>query len=198
MNDHLGTPRDDVDVDVDVDAQAASAGPAGWQAVPAVRIYVAKGALTVEAARLKSAHARREGLGDWTLQIDAAPAQASPRSAGGRLARREFDWDRKISIQLQPDELLDWVAVLVGWQPEMKIAFHGTASNKRLALRAQEQGLYFDIRHGEQGVAAPASAAHRSALALQAAKVLKLNHVGLDASEILSVLRASRRSVQAP
>ncbi len=196
MNDHLRTPRDaGDDVDVGVDAQAASAG---WQAVPAVRIYVAKGALTVEAARLQSAHARREGLGDWTLQIDAAPVQASARSAGSRLARREFDWDRKISIQLQPDELLEWVAVLVGWQPEMKVAFHGTASNKRLALRAQEQGLYFDIRHGEQGVAAPASAAHRSALALQAAKVLKLNHAGLDASEILSVLRASRRPVQAP
>lgn len=197
MNDHLGTPQDAGD-DIDVDEQSSSAAPAGWQAVPAVRIYVAKGALTVEAARLKSAHARREGLGDWTLQIDAAPAQSSARGAGGRLARREFDWGRKISIQLQPDELLDWVAVLVGWQPEMKLAFHGTESNKRLALRAQEQGLYFDIRHGEQGVAAPASAAHRSALALQAAKVLKLNHVGLDASEILSVLRASRRSVQAP
>lgn len=70
-------------------------------------------------------------LGVRVVVIESA--QATPQ--GG------FDWDKKLSIQLTPEEMPEVIAALLGIVKEATFSNHGTDRNKTVTFRNQEGGL---------------------------------------------------------
>jgi hypothetical protein len=100
----------------EVEVQSAPAG------VKEHHVYGGKGAIC-----FTTAMARENRYA--TLRVEGA-ANKGPRS---------YAWDKKVSIQLSKTELLDLLAVMQGWVPEMSLVSHGTDKDKSLSIKRQEE-----------------------------------------------------------
>jgi hypothetical protein len=94
-----------------------------------LRLYGKSAAHTLEV----TAH-RRGGdfLGVHVVSIDSAPALAS---GGG------YAWERKLVLQLTPEEMPGLIATLMGITPSVRFGHHGADRSKFIEVRRQEGGL---------------------------------------------------------
>jgi hypothetical protein len=70
-------------------------------------------------------------LGSHVVTFESAKAQA-----GG-----SYDWARKLTFQLTPEEMPAAIAVLMNIQPSVRFEYHGKTRDKFLELRWQDSGL---------------------------------------------------------
>jgi hypothetical protein len=112
----------------------ALAGPVSASNAPdeprlRLRLYGKSAAHTLEV----TAH-RRGGdfLGVHVVSIDSAPALAS---GGG------YAWERKLVLQLTPEEMPGLIATLMGITPSVRFGHHGADRSKFIEVRRQEGGL---------------------------------------------------------
>ena len=117
-------------------APGAPAGPASASARAAppsgrlrLRLFGQSAAHTLEV----TSH-RRGGdfLGAHVVSIDSAPALAA--GAG-------YDWARKLTLQLTPEEMPAVLAVLMGLAPAVRFDHHGAGRDKFFEVRRQQGGL---------------------------------------------------------
>lgn len=158
--------------------------PAGRRlaALPKARAFSTKAALVLELDHLRDRDApdedgRRDGQS--TVRVEATRGSRE----GG------YDWARKIAIQLTAAELPGFVATVMGWRAEFKVTNHGSHRNKSMRVANQPQGLYFDLREGEHGVAVPVAAGDQFALAMVCCEALARNHPGPGVAAALDVIR---------
>jgi len=115
-------------------APGAPAGPASAKAAPPsgrlrLRLFGQSAAHTLEV----TSH-RRGGdfLGAHVVSIDSAPALGA--GAG-------YDWARKLTLQLTPEEMPAVLAVLMGLAPAVRFGHHGAGRDKFFEVRRQQGGL---------------------------------------------------------
>jgi hypothetical protein len=95
---------------------------------PRLKLYGKTAAHTVEIGP----HRRGEDfLGSHVVTFESAKAQA-----GG-----SYDWARKLTFQLTPEEMPAAIAVLMNIQPSVRFEYHGKTRDKFLELRWQNSGL---------------------------------------------------------
>ncbi len=58
-----------------------------------------------------------------------------------RATKEGFDWSKKLTFQLTPEEMPEVIAVLLGIRQEATFNNHGTDRNKGLSFRNQDDGL---------------------------------------------------------
>jgi hypothetical protein len=112
----------------------ALAGPTSAAAAPheprlRLRLFGKAAAHTLEV----TPH-RRGGdfLGAHVVSIDSAHALGS--GAG-------YDWERKLVLQLTPEEMPAVIATLMGLTPSVRFGHHGAGRDKFIEVRRQEGGL---------------------------------------------------------
>jgi len=116
-----------------IPASAKPAPPAGR-----LRLFGKSAAHTLEV----SAHRRGSDFsGVHVVSIDSAPAL--PAGAG-------YDWARKLTLQLTPEEMPAVLAVLMGLAPAVRFAHHGPKRDKFFEVRRQASSLV--IVTGQQAV----------------------------------------------
>jgi hypothetical protein len=71
-------------------------------------------------------------LGVHVVSLDSAPALAS---GGG------YAWERKLVLQLTPEEMPAVIATLMGLMPSVRFGHHGAERDKFIEVRRQEGGL---------------------------------------------------------
>ena len=77
-------------------------------------------------------------MGTHVVSIDSAAAHSTngTQSTGGTYA-----WERKLVIQLTPEEMPTIVATLMGLTPSARFTNHGADKSKFIEVRRQEGGL---------------------------------------------------------
>jgi hypothetical protein len=131
------------------------------------RVFAAKTAVVFEHAHTKEGRA--------CLQIESASRESITQG---------FDWQKKIILQLNDSELMQLLAVLKNWQPQLEISNHGQALDKRLTFRKQAGGGYFiSVRQGSIARAMPVPPFEAFRLISLALRVLLENepHMNVDA-----------------
>ena len=95
---------------------------------------------------------RRGGdfLGVHVVSIDSAPALGS--GVG-------YAWERKLVIQLTPEEMPAVIATLMGLTPSVRFGHHGADRSKFVELRRQESGLVLVTGEHALSYAVPVPAA---------------------------------------
>lgn len=112
----------------------ASAGASGIEEMegsnlrqrPKVHVYGTSAALCFELDYLRDLRAQEQRA---TLIVEAAAATST----------NQYDWQRKISIQLGARELPQLVACMMGWSLVWTAKGHGFGHDKALTVRNQEQ-----------------------------------------------------------
>ena len=114
----------------------------------------------------------------------------------GAMARgvRDYDWDKKISIQLTQQELPHVAAVLFSWVQGCEYKNHGPAKNKGFKLTVQkkgnETGLFVNIMEANKPLCAiPVSAVDLFYLRNLAMEQLAKHNPTLDSNTLLSSLK---------
>jgi len=161
--------------------------------LPKVRAFSAQAALVVEWSRVRSERSASLGFGAQTLNLEFARSrrEAQTGNAPGSWKRR-YAWDEKVVVQLSPQELLSFTAVVLGWQESMSVRFHGAQNNRGFEMkRNSDGGLYLALKSQDPLLPMPVARAERSAIALLCVKVLAANHPEMDASLLLEVLRST-------
>jgi hypothetical protein len=168
------------------------------RALPKVRAFAAGAAFVAEMVQVRSSAAADLGLGANTLNLEFAPLQTRPamdRSQGerpsGRPTRR-YDWQRKLVLQLTPQELVLFTATVLGWQSILELRFHGNAHDRGVLVRHnQDGGLFLSGNAPGRSLPVPLPPPERTALGLLCAKVHAANHPELSAGDALSLMRAT-------
>lgn len=131
--------------------RTAAAAPALAPAAPieppyySFKIFGSSAALCVSEARTRSTN-------QHTIQIEGALALG-----GG--ARREFDWQNKIIVQLTVQEAYQALALFENLIPSMKFDGHGRAHDKSLHIDFQDAHYFVRvIQRGRAAVALPVRA----------------------------------------
>lgn len=126
-------------------------------------IYASSNAATFEFTTAKD--------GQAVLQVEAAQ-----KGQGGG-----YDWSRKIILQLKESETMQVLAVLRGWLERLEVANHGTARDKRLTLKRQDQGPGFllNVRQGGEARAVPIPPFECHRIIAMALQVLQTNNPSL-------------------
>lgn len=144
---------------------------------PSIHIYGQKAALTVEADRNRR--------GAPTIAVDAALA----RGGGG------YDWNDKLRLQLTPNELVEFSAVLVGVLDSCEFKNRGDAGDKALAIKRQADnpGYPFFIRviaQGQSPRAVPVTSSDAFWVVGLCLAQLRAVYPWMDQSDPISLLRA--------
>ena len=107
-----------------------------------VHVYGGRGALCFEADQTRA--------GEKTIAIDAAPS----------IATKQYDWKKKLRLQLTTAELPVVTLVLLGKLPGCEFKNHGAQSDKGFSMENQEDKVFVRLFGGNnQGaVAVPVSA----------------------------------------
>lgn len=130
-------------------ANRTPAAPAPVPAAPIVppyysfKIFGSGAALCISEARTRSSN-------QHTIQIEGALA------LGGGGARREFDWQNKIIVQLTVQEAYQALALFENMVPRVKFDGHGRAHDKSLHIEFQESRYFAKlIQRGRSPVSVP-------------------------------------------
>ena len=114
-------------------ASSAAAAPHEPRLRLRLRLFGKAAAHTLEV----TAHRRcGDFMGVHVVSIDSAHAHAHALGAGGGHA-----WERKLVLQLTPEEMPAVVATLMGLTPSVHFGHHGAGRDKFIEVRRQEGGL---------------------------------------------------------
>jgi len=114
--------------------------PAPESKADGFHIYGGKAALTVEPGENRN--------GKPVVFIDAAPA----------IAERKYDWEQKIRLMLTPSEVVNVLAVALGYIPSAEFKNHGEDSDKWFVVENQKKNLFIKVGQGKTLRAVPVSA----------------------------------------
>ncbi|WP_041390659.1 hypothetical protein [Polaromonas sp. JS666] len=121
-------PRQNHGADVGDGEEEIDTSPPAQGERTRLKLYGRAAAHTVEIGP----HRRGEDfLGSHVVTFESAKAQP-----GGT-----YDWARKLTFQLTPEEMPAAIAVLMNIQPSVRFEYHGKARDKFLELRWQGSGL---------------------------------------------------------
>ena len=86
---------------------------------------------------------RRGGdfLGTHVVSIDSAAAYGTQSAQSTQITNGTYAWERKLVIQLTPEEMPAIVATLMGITPSARFGNHGADKSKFIEVRRQEGGL---------------------------------------------------------
>ena len=108
---------------------AAKAEPGPHKDRLRLRLFGKAAAHTLEV----TAHRRGDDfMGAQVVSIDSAHALSSGEG---------YDWARKLTLQLTPEEMPGLIATLMGLTPSVRFGHHGLRRDKFLEVRRQEGGL---------------------------------------------------------
>ena len=128
---------------------------------------------------------RRGGdfMGTHVVSIDSAAAHVT----GGTYA-----WERKLVIQLTPEEMPAIVATLMGLTPSARFGNHGADKSKFIEVRRQEGGLVIVTgdKAGSYSVPVPTRTAYYVLDLFCRAMSMSQNGPGRSVSDILALVRA--------
>lgn len=96
---------------------------------PQARVYAGKAALCLEPTASKQR--------DPTIRIEMAPADPQ--------RQKVYVWQKKLGFQLMRKELLEILAVLMGWAPRAEFKFHGPTKGKWLKIENQDGKVYISM-----------------------------------------------------
>lgn len=119
-----------------------------WHGPAKVKVFGKKAGLTFELGRTRTSQTHPGGR--HTVSIDAAPSLGDV-----------YDWSHKIQLQLSPEELLQVLAVLMGYLGSFEAVGHGPEHNKRITVRPQTlpspPGFLFMVAQGSRTLLVPAT-----------------------------------------
>lgn len=166
-----------VNGDANAEHRDTPSEPGRW---PSIHVYGRKAALTIEA------DSNRRGRA--TIAIDAAGARGDG----------QFDWGNKIRVQLTPNELVDFTAVLLGAIDRCLFENRGDNAEKGLSLDRQDEGheARFFLRvfaRGARPCAVPVSAADALWVLGLCMRQLRSSHPWMDQPDMEALVRAAYR-----
>jgi hypothetical protein len=128
---------------------------------------------------------RRGGdyLGVHVVSIDSAHALGS---GGG------YAWERKLVIQLTPEEMPAAIAVLMNLSPSARFGQHGVERDKFVELRRQADGLVVVTGQGSSVYAVPVRPAAVYYLLGLFARAMARGMPGAGLAEVLALVKASQ------
>lgn len=136
-----------------------------------VKVFARSGGLTIEACMNEKQTLHTANF-DLARRIDA----------------NSIDWPRKITIQLDANELVEVIQVLLGKRASLEIKFHGKEKNKSLRFVHQHTHVYIAAQEGEQHASLPLGSGDVYQAVLLLVRQLAANTPGLDVSSALSVM----------
>lgn len=171
-------------VDIDAFPAAFTAAPGAAMAGQGegrlrLRLFGKAAAHTLEA----TPH-RRAGdfLGVHVVSIDSAHAL----SAGGG-----YDWQRKLVLQLTPEEMPAVISTLIGITPSVRFCHHGADRSKFVELRRQEGGLVLITGEHAAIYSAPVPTATIYYMLDLFCRAMCMDGSGRSASDILALVKAA-------
>ena len=122
-------------------------------------------------------------MGTHVVSIDSAAAHGM----GGTYA-----WERKLVIQLTPEEMPAILATLMGITPSARFSNHGADKSKFIEVRRQEGGLLIVTgdKAGSYSVPVPTRTAYYVLDLFCRAMAMTNDGPGRSASDILALVRA--------
>ena len=122
-------------------------------------------------------------MGTHVVSIDSAAAHGT----GGTCA-----WERKLVVQLTPEEMPAIVATLMGLTPSARFGNHGADKSKFIEVHRQEDGLVIVTgdKASSYSVPVPTRTAYYVLDLLCRAMAMSQNGPGRSASDILVLVRA--------
>lgn len=127
---------------------------------------------------------RRAGdfLGVHVVSIDSAHAL----SAGGG-----YDWQRKLVLQLTPEEMPAVIATLIGITPSVRFGHHGADRSKFLEVRRQDCGLVLVTGEHAAVYSVPVPTATLYYLLDLFCRAMSMDGSGRSVSDILALVKAA-------
>ena len=128
---------------------------------------------------------RRGGdyLGVHVVSIDSAHALGS---GGG------YAWERKLVLQLTPEEMPAAIAVLMNLSPSARFSQHGAEHDKFFELRRQADGLVVVTGQGGSVYAVPVRPAAAYYLLSLFARAMAMGLTGAGLADVLALMKASQ------
>ncbi|MGI4890871.1 MAG: hypothetical protein ACRYGJ_17550 [Janthinobacterium lividum] len=149
------------------------------------KIFGSAAALCVSEARTRSSN-------QHTIQVEGAQA------LGGGGARREFDWENKIIIQLTVQEAYLTLALFENLIPSVRFDGHGRTHDKSLHIDFQDSHYFVRvIQRGRAAVALPVTAVDAIRIVALLYKQLLANDKHLRIDDIRALV-ARMASIIAP
>ena len=146
---------------------------------PQLKLYGKEAAHTLESGP----HGRGAGfMGAHVVTIESA--RAFP--GGG------YDWGRKLSVQLTPEEMPAAIAVLMNLAESVRFAQHGARRDKFIELRRQAGGLVVVTGQGGSVYAVPVKLGALYYLLALFARAMAQGLPGPSPAEVLALVRASQ------
>jgi len=129
-----------------------------------------------------SAH-RRGGdfMGVHVVSIDSAPALGS--GAG-------YVWERKLVIQLTPEEMPAVIATLMGLTPSVRFGHHGANRDKFVEVRRQESGLVIVTGENALSYAVPVPAATACYVLDLFCRAMAMAAPGRSAADVIMLVKS--------
>jgi len=124
-------------------------------------------------------------MGVQVVTIESARALGSGESGG-------YDWGRKLTVQLTPEEMPGAVAVLMNLFPSVRFSQHGAARDKFVELRRQDGGMVFVTGQGNAVYAVPVKTGQLYYLLGLFARAMAQGLPGGSVAEVLSLVKASQ------
>lgn len=82
----------------------------------------------------------------WSTDTSRAGLHTVRIEAAGSVGTRQYDWQRKISVQLSEREMVLVLAVLMGWLTKFEGKGHGEGGSKWFSLERQEDCVFLLLR----------------------------------------------------
>jgi len=138
-----------------------------------VKVYGGKSALTIEEDITQ---------GEFhTVAIDAAMATGP----------RQYDWGKKIRIQLTRQELPATLAVMLGFNRSVEFKNHGTENNKGFSFEDQGDKVFGKVFSPDGVRALPITPEDKFYIAMIMARQLAKNYQGNSVTDIINILRST-------
>ena len=153
------------------------------QLQPKLRLFGKSAAHTLEVT-----DHRRGGdfMGTHVVSIDSAAAHGTHSTSG------TYAWERKLVIQLTPEEMPAIVATLMGITPSTRFGNHGADKSKFIEVRRQEGGLVIVTgdKAASYSVPVPTRTAYYVLDLFCRAMAMTNDGPGRSASDVLALVRA--------
>lgn len=168
---------------------------------PGIHVFGATAAIKFELDEVKRPHEKGRG---HTVRLEGAKRRHGNAStleddiSSGEVSEHEYDWNRKIILQLTLRELHQVAAVTIGAMKLVTVQRKGAGKDKSATVELQPAGLWVRMREGSEGLGVRVSAESLFHVAALFLRSLTLNQPELGADAVLSLLRLTSRTVQQP
>lgn len=141
--------------------------------------------------RIVRIHSRRFAIClEGTTSVNGSPV-LQLEGAEFSQERSAVDWADKLVIQLDTAEVLEVVRVVSGQTAAFEGEGHGVSHDKRFSFRAQEEGIYVNLRQARRSIGVPVSGAKVTLILKLALDVIRETYPSWSIDEILQVQRVA-------